>query len=70
MACLKVIYPDRSAVIRTKVSISFDGGGIASGYTDDRGYVTIAGFSTYRKIYVSGKEVHRGSLNIGEVRAK
>ena len=68
MASFKVVYSDGSIAKKVKVSISVDGGGMAYGFTDNRGYVTISTSGTYGKIYVSGREVHRGSLNIGEVR--
>ena len=68
MPSFKVVHPDGSAARRTKVSISFDGGAMADGITDDRGYVSISGSSTTGKIYVMGREVRRGSLNVSEVR--
>ena len=67
MPTFKVVYSDGSLAKNTKVSISFDGGGMADGFTDSRGIVTISGSNTYGKIYVSGKEVWKGSLNISEV---
>ena len=70
MASFKVVYGDGSIAKNTKVSISVEGGGMAYGFTDDRGYVTISTSSTYGKIIVNGKTVHQGSLNIGEVRIK
>ncbi|WP_133511891.1 hypothetical protein [Candidatus Thiosymbion oneisti] len=69
MPTFKVVYPDGSVAKNTKVNVSFDGGGMKSGITDTRGYVTISGSSTHGKIYVRGREVHHGSLNIGEVTA-
>jgi len=69
MPSFKVVFPDGSAAKRSKVSVSFDGGGMADGITDDRGYVTISGSGTSGKVFVRGREVHRGSLNISEVRA-
>jgi hypothetical protein len=68
MPSFKVVHPDGSAAKRTKVSISFDGGAMADGFTDDRGYVSISGSNNSGKIFVNGREVHRGSLNISEVR--
>lgn len=70
MPSFKVVYGDGSVAKQTKVEISFDGGGMATGFTDNQGYVSISGSSNSGKIYVSGREVHRGSLNVGEVRAK
>lgn len=68
MPSFKVVHPDGSAAKRTKVTVSFDGGGMADGITDDRGYVSISGSNSNGKIFVGGREVHRGSLNISEVR--
>ena len=68
MPSFKVVHPDGSAAKRTKVSISFDGGGMADGFTDDRGYVSISGSNNSGKIFVNGREVHRGNLNVSEVR--
>jgi len=67
MPSFKVVHPDGSAAKRTKVSISLDGGGMADGFTDDRGYVSISGSNTSGKIFVNGREVHRGSLNATEI---
>ena len=69
MASFRVLYGDGSIAKNTKVSIEVDGGGMASGYTDDRGYATIPTSKTYGKIIVNGRTVHQGSLNIGEVQA-
>ena len=68
MASFRVVYGDGSAAQNTKVSISFDGGGMADGFTDSRGYVSISGSKNSGKVFVNGSEVHRGSLNISEVR--
>lgn len=68
MASFKVVYSDNSPASHTKVTISVDGGGMAEGFTDNRGYVTVPTSGTYGKIIVKGKTVHKGSLNIGEVR--
>lgn len=68
MPSFRVVYSDGSVAKRTKVSISFDGGAMVDGFTDDRGYGSISGSNTYGKIFVNGREVHRGSLNISEVR--
>lgn len=68
MACFKVLYRDGSMAKNTKVSIIVDGGGIANGFTDDRGYVTIPTSKTHGKVIVNGRTIHQGSLNIGEVR--
>ncbi|MES9856846.1 MAG: hypothetical protein ABW166_09625 [Sedimenticola sp.] len=67
MASFKVVFPDGSPAKNTKVDISFDNGGMASGITDSRGYVSVSGSSTYGKVFVRGRQVHSGSLNIGEV---
>lgn len=67
MASFKVRYGDGSIAKRTKVTVSVDRGGMVSGITDDRGYVTISTSGTYGKIIVNGRTVHNGSLNIGEV---
>lgn len=68
MATFRVLYSDGSTAKNTKVTISVDGGGMAEGFTDDRGYVTISTSSTYGKIIVNGSTVHQGSLNISEIR--
>lgn len=68
MPSFRVLYGDGSIAKRTKVSISVDGGGMAYGFTDDRGYVTISTSKSYGKIIVNGRTVHQGSLNIGEIR--
>ena len=67
MASFKVVFPDGSLARNTKISISFDGGGMKDGFTDGRGWVSISGSSTYGKIYARGQLVHQGSLNISEV---
>jgi hypothetical protein len=67
MATFKVLYSDGSIAKNKKVSISVDRGGMADGFTDNRGYASIPVSGTYGKIYVNGKEVHKGSLNIPEV---
>jgi len=63
----KVVYADGSLAKKTKIAISVDGGGMAYGFTDNRGYVTISTSGTYGKIIINGRIVHKGSLNIGEV---
>ncbi|NWH06846.1 hypothetical protein [Desulfobacter latus] len=68
MASFRVVYRDGSVAKNKKVTISVDGGGMAEGFTDSRGYVTIGTSGTYGKIFINGKTVHNGSLNIGEVR--
>ena len=71
MASFKVLYGDGSAASNTKVTISVDGvlsGGMAYGFTDSRGNVTISTSGSNGKIIVNGRTVHNGSLNIGEVR--
>jgi hypothetical protein len=67
MASFRVVYPDNSAAANTKVSISVDGGGMATGFTDGRGYVSISTSGTYGKIIVNGRTVHQGSLSVAEV---
>ncbi|NEW60329.1 hypothetical protein GSY74_03450 [Sulfurovum sp. bin170] len=68
MAQFRIVYQDGSVAKNTKVQVSFNGGGMKTGFTDSRGDVTISGSSTYGKIFVRGREVHSGSLNIGEVK--
>ncbi len=68
MPSFRVCYSDGSVAKNTKVTISVDNGGMAYGFTDARGYVTISTSGTYGKIIVNGKTCHQGSLNIGEVR--
>ena len=68
MASFKVLYSDGSIAKNTKVSISVDKGGVTSGFTDGRGYVSITTSGSYGKIIVNGRTVHNGSLNINEVR--
>lgn len=70
MASFRVLYGDGSVAKNTKVSISVQGGGMAYGFTDNRGYVSISTSGTYGKIIVNGKTVHQGSLNISEVRVR
>ena len=68
MASFKVVYSDGSVAKNTKVSISVDNGGIVSGFTDNRGYVSIPTSGTYGKVIINGRTIHQGSLNINEVR--
>lgn len=70
MASFRVLYSDGTAAKNTKVSIVVDSGGMAYGFTDDRGYTTISTSGTYGKVIVNGKTIHQGSLNVGEVRIK
>ena len=67
MASFRVVHGDGSPARNTKVTISVKGGGMADGFTDSRGYVSISTSGTYGKIIVKGNTVHDGSLNIGEV---
>lgn len=68
MASFRVVYNSGSPAAKTKVSISVDGGAMASGITDNQGYVSIRTSGTRGKIIVDGRTVHTGSLNVGEVR--
>lgn len=70
MPSFRVLYSDGSIAKNTKVSISFNGGGMVDGFTDSQGYVSLSGSSNNGKIYVSGKQVWDGSLSISEVRAR
>lgn len=67
MASFRVMYGDGSVAKNTKVSIFVDGGGVSSGITDSRGYITISTSKTFGKIIINKKTVHQGSLNIGEI---
>jgi len=68
MASFKVLYADGSIARKTKVSISVRGGGVVSGVTDSRGYVSIPTSSSYGKVIINGRTVHSGSLSISNVR--
>ena len=68
MASFKVVYGDGSVAKNMKVTISFDGGGQKTGFTDNYGNVTISGSNTYGSIFVKGVQVYKGNLNICEVR--
>ena len=70
MTSFRVLHSDGSVAKHTNVSIVVDGGGVAHGFTDDRGHVTIPTSGTYGKVVINGRTVHQGSLNIGEARLK
>lgn len=55
-------YKDCSIAKNTKVTISVNGGGMAHGFTDSRGHVSISTSGTSGKIIVNGRTVHEGSL--------
>jgi uncharacterized protein (DUF2345 family) len=67
VAYFRVSYRDGSVARNTKVTISVDGGGIARGITDARGYVSIPTTNSRGKIVVKGKTVYHGTLSISEV---
>ena len=67
MASFKVLYGNGSVAKNTKVTISVNNGGMNSGITDSRAYVTIPTSNSYGKIIVKGKTVHNGSLSVMEV---
>ena len=69
MAQFRVVYDsDGSIAKNTKIQISFNGGGMKTGFTDSRGNVTISGSSEYGKVYARGREVWSGSLSVREIR--
>ena len=63
MTSFRVLHGDGSVAWKTKVTISVDRGGMAYGFTDRPGYVTIKTSGNTGKIYVKGRVVHQGSLN-------
>jgi len=67
VAYFRVSYRDGSIARNTKVTISVDGGGIARGITDARGYVSILTTNNRGKIIIKGKTVYHGTLSISEV---
>lgn len=67
MASFRVIFPDGSVAKRKKVVISVSGGGMAEGFTDSQGYVSISTSNTSGKVIIDGRTCHEGSLNVGEV---
>lgn len=68
MASFRVVHRgDGSPAANTKVSISVDGGGMADGITDSRGYVSIRTSGTRGKVIVNGRTEHVGSLLVAEV---
>lgn len=70
MASFRVLYSDNSIARNKKVVVSVNGGGVANGFTDSQGWVSIPTSGTYGKIIVNGRTVHKGSLNISEVRIR
>jgi len=62
-----VKYKDGSIAKSTAISVSVDGGGVASGVTDSQGYVSINTSGSNGKIIINGRTVHQGSLTIGLV---
>ena len=67
MANIHVEYGDGKDAKNVKVTVSVDGGGMASGFTGSDGWANIQTSGTHGKIYVNGKEVQRGSLQNAHV---
>ena len=62
MANIYVEYGDGKPAKKVKVTVSVDGGGMASGFTGNDGWANIQTSGTRGKIYVNGREVAQGSL--------